>query len=305
MLPHPSLGRVLGSLSARTTFEMQPGVGAVSASGYIGAPLLRGLRAETGMTWFRGGRGLGFSLLIAAELPSVRSYTTVSAGGGTEPLGTQYISGSTIYNPTRGSMDFSGSPALSRGGVTGRVFLDINGNGRMDRGEQPLAGVRVVVGPIWSTSDSSGRYRAWDLLPYEPTFVAVDSSTLASPLWVPAFAGVSVEPSPNRYRTLDIPVLPGGVVEGRVTGQAMGGITLRLKHKASGEQRILTTFSDGSFYGIGIRPGDWELTVDPKCLEVLKAAAEPLTFTILPNEEGSAVEGLEVQLYWATAAPSR
>ncbi len=305
VLPHPSLGRVLGSLSARTTFEMQPGVGAVSASGYIGAPLLRGLRAETGMTWFRGGRGLGFSLLIAAELPSVRSYTTVSAGGGTEPLGTQYISGSTIYNPTRGSMDFSGSPALSRGGVTGRVFLDINGNGRMDRGEQPLAGVRVVVGPIWSTSDSSGRYRAWDLLPYEPTFVAVDSSTLASPLWVPAFAGVSVEPSPNRYRTLDIPVLPGGVVEGRVTGQAMGGITLRLKHKASGEQRILTTFSDGSFYGIGIRPGDWELTVDRKCLEILKAAAEPLTFTILPSEEGSAVEGLEVQLYWATAAPSR
>ena len=153
-------------------------------------------------------------------------------------------------------------------------------------GEQPLAGVRIVVGPIWSTSDSSGRYRAWDLLPYEPTIVAVDSSTLASPLWVPAFAAASVEPSPNRYRTLDIPVLPGGVVEGRVTGQAMGGITLRLKHKASGEQRILTTFSDGTFYGIGIRPGDWELTVDPKCLEVLKAAAEPVTFTMVLKRRG-------------------
>ncbi len=300
ILPRRSLGPVLGSLSARTTFEMQPGVGPVNASAYVGAPILKGLRAETGMTWYRGSRSPGFSLLIAAELPTVRSYTTVTAGGGAEPLGTQYISGSTIYNPTRSSMDFSGSPALSRGGVTGRVFLDLNANGRMDEGEQPLAGVRIVVGPIWSTSDSSGRYRAWDLLPYEPTIVAVDSSTLASPLWVPAFAAASVEPSPNRYRTLDIPVLPGGVVEGRVTGQAMGGLTLRLKHKASGEQRILTTFSDGTFYGIGIRPGDWELTVDPKCLEVLKAAAEPLKFTMLPNEEGSAVEGLEVQLYFAT-----
>jgi hypothetical protein len=197
-------------------------------------------------------------------------------------------------------MDFSGSPALSRGGVTGRVFLDMNANGRMDDGERPLAGVRIVVGPIWSTSDSSGRYRAWDLLPYEPTMVAVDSSTLASPLWVPAFAAASVEPSPNRYRTLDIPVLPGGVVEGRVTGAAMGGVSLRLKHKASGEQRILTTFSDGTFYGIGFRPGDWELTVDPKCLEVLKAAAEPLRFTMLSSEEGDAAEGLEVQLYFAT-----
>jgi hypothetical protein len=300
VLPRRSLGPVLGSLSARTTFEMQPGVGPVNASAYVGAPLLKGLRAETGMTWYRGSRGPGFSLLIAAELPTVRSYTTVTGGGGAEPVGTQYISGSTIYNPTRSSMDFSGSPALSRGGVTGRVFLDMNANGRMDDGEQPLAGVRIVVGPIWATSDSSGRYRAWDLLPYEPTMVAVDSSTLASPLWVPAFAAASVEPSPNRYRTLDIPVLPGGVVEGRVTGAAMGGITLRLKHKASGEQRILTTFSDGTFYGIGFRPGDWELTVDPKCLEVLNAAAEPLMFTMLSSEEGGAAEGLEVQLYFAT-----
>ncbi|HEY7029351.1 MAG TPA: hypothetical protein VH438_17180 [Gemmatimonadales bacterium] len=300
ILPRQGLGPVFGSISARTSFEMQPGVGAVNASAYIGAPIIKGLRAETGMTWFRGGRGPGFSLLIAAELPSVRSYTTLTAGGGAEPLGTQYISGSTIYNPTRGSMDFSSNPGLSRGGVTGRVFLDLNGNGHMDGGEQPLAGVRIVVGGIWSTSDSSGRYRAWDLLPYEPTTVVVDSSTLASPLWVPAFAAASVEPSPNRYRTLDIPVLPGGVVEGRVAGTRMGGITLRFKHKASGEQRILTTFSDGTFYGIGFRPGDWELTVDPKCLEVLKAAAEPLAFTLLPSEEGSTAEGLEVQLYFAT-----
>lgn len=299
ILPRQSFGPVLGSFSARTTFEMQPGVGAVNASAYLGAPIIKGLRAETGMTWFRGGKGPGFSLLIAAELPSVRSYTTVTGGGGAETVGTQYISGSTIYNPTRSSLDFSGTPALSRGGVTGRVFLDLNGNGKLDQGEQPLPDVRIVVGSIWSTSDSSGRYRAWDLLPYEPTVIAVDSSTLASPLWVPAFAAASVEPSPNRYRTLDIPVLPGGVVEGRVTGASLGGITLRLKHKASGEQRLLTTFSDGTFYGIGFRPGDWELTVDPKCLEVLKAAAEPLRFTLLSSEEGSAAEGLEVQLFFA------
>ena len=297
VLPHPSLGPVLGSLSARTTFELQTGVGAVSASGYIGAPLIRGLRAETGMTWFRGSHGPGFSLLIAAELPSVRSYTTLSGGGGTQAVGSQYVSGSAIYNPTRGSVDFWGSPALSRGGVTGRVFLDMNGNGKLDGNDQLLRGVRIVVGGMWSTSDSSGQYRAWDLLPYEPTMVAVDSSTLASPLWVPAFAVATVEPSPNRYRTLDIPVLPGGVVEGRLVDHQIAGVTLRLKHKASGEQRLITTFSDGTFYAIGIRPGDWELTVDPRCLELLKLTAEPLAFTILPSAEGSSVEGLEVQLH--------
>jgi len=70
-----------------------------------------------------------------------------------------------------------------------------------------------------------------------------------------------------------------------------------LKHKASGEQRVLTTFSDGSFYAIGVRPGDWELTVDRKCLDVLKASAEPLRFTLAPSVEGTTVSGLEVVLH--------
>jgi hypothetical protein len=188
---------------------MQPGVGPVNASAYVGAPLLKGLRAETGMTWYRGSRSPGFSLLIAAELPTVRSYTTVTGGAGAQPVGTQYISGSTIYNPTRSSMDFSGSPALSRGGVTGRVFLDMNANGRMDEGEQPLAGVRIVVGPIWSTSDSSGRYRAGTPA-LRTTMVAVDSSTLLLP-WVLRLPPHRLNPRPIATAP-DIPT-PGGVVE--------------------------------------------------------------------------------------------
>lgn len=300
VLPQPSLGKVLGSLSARTSFEVEQGVGPSSASGYLGATLMRGLRGEAGVSWFRGSKGPALSLLVAAELPTVRSYTTVTAGGGNQALGSQYVTGSAIYDRARGGVDFSGSSALSRGGVSGRVFLDANGNGRLDPGEELLPNVRVIVGPTFSFSDTNGTFKVWDLLPYEPTSVTVDSTTLTSPLWVPAFARVQVEPSPNRYRIVDIPILPGGVVEGRVTspdGRSLAGISVVLKHKASGEQRVLTTFSDGSFYAIGVRPGDWELTVDRKCLEVLKASAEPLKFTLTPSVEGTTVSGLEVVLH--------
>ncbi len=300
ILPHPSLGKVLGSIMARTTLEFERGVGAASASGFVSMPLLRGLRAETGVTWFRGNRGPGFSLLIAAELPSVRSYTTVTGGGGAQTMGTQYVTGSAIYNPSRGSVDFSGSPALSRGGVTGRVFLDVNGNGSFDADDQPLPGVRVVVGPTFAFSDAKGAYHVWDVLPYEPTPVTVDSASLASPLWVPAFATTMIEPAPNRYRRLDIPVLPGGVIEGRVARASgsgtTGGIVLVLTHKQSGERRLLTTFGDGTFYAIGVRPGAWEIAVDPKCLSLLRASADPLRFTVAPSAEGTTVEGMVVQL---------
>jgi hypothetical protein len=315
MLPRPSLGRILGSLTARTTLELEQGAGTASASAYIGIPIIRGLRSETGVSWFRGTRGATFSMLVAAELPSVRSFTTLSAGGGVPATGTQYVQGSAIYNPAGGRVDFAAGPSLQRGGVTGRVFLDLNGNGRFDRDEQQLPGVRVVVGPTFAFSDSTGAYHVWDLLPFEPTQLTVDSTTLASPLWVPAFAGASVEPSPNRYRRLDVPVLPGGAAEGRIVwadrpadaaapidssavlpGRPAAGVVLVLRHPASGEQRVITTFSDGGFYVMGLRPGDWELTVDRRCLGVLRAGSETVRFTIQADVDGDSVTGLDVVL---------
>lgn len=300
VLPQPSLGPTLGLFTARTSLEIEPGVGASSASGYLGVPLLRGLRAETGLSWYRGGRGATFSFMLAAELPTVRSYTTVTAGNG-QTLGSQYVSGSAIYNPSRSGVDFSGTAALERGGVTGKVYLDENSNGRQDPGEPGLPEVRVIVGPTFSFTDSNGVYRVWDILPYEPTSVMVDSTTLASPLWVPAFGMASVEPSPNRYRRLDLAVLPGGVAEGTVSwgagrAGAVGGVTLVFKHVESGEQRVVTTFSDGSFYVMGLRPGSWELGADSRCLETLGATVEMQRFVIAASAEGTALEGLKVEL---------
>jgi hypothetical protein len=310
VLPHPELGPVLGRLTARTTLELQQGEGAASGSAYLGLPILRGLRSEAGVSWFRGA-GAVFSLLVAAELPTVRSYTTVTAGAGREALGSQYVQGSAIYNPARGSVDFAANPALERGGVTGRVFLDRNGNGRRDAGEPPVPGVRVLVGSGYATTDSSGIYHLWDLLAFDPVGVAVDSASLPSPLWVPAFALASVEVSPNRYRTLDIPLLPGGVVEGRVAWAAesaeasaptddaarpVAGVTLVLRHLKTGQRQVITTFSDGGFYAMGIRPGEWELSVDPKCLSLIGAQAAPARFTMAADPDGGSVSGLEVRL---------
>ena len=299
ILPQPSLGPALGGVTARASLEYEKGVGAAAASAYLSRTLTRGLRAEVGTSWYRGLRGPEFSLLFAAELPSVRSYTTMTAGGGQEARGIQYVTGSAIYNPARGGVDFSGSPGLARGGVTGRVFLDLNGNGHFDRGEEPLEGVRVVVGPVFAMSDAHGTYRVWDLLPYEPTAVTVDSLSLGSPLWVPAFAMASIEPSPNRYRTLDVPVLPGGVLEGRVTtasGLPAAGATLVLTHPQSGEQRLVRTFSDGTYYLLGVRPGEWQLSVDAKCLEIYRATAPVLRFTVAGNRDGATLSGLDIQL---------
>ena len=106
--------------------------------------------------------------------------------------------------------------------------------------------------------------------------------------------------SPNRYRKLDVPIVPGGTVEGRVLmasgAVAPGGILLAFTHKESGERRLITTFGDGSFYAIGIRPGEWDVAVDPKCLTRLNLTARPVAFTMRAEADGAVVDGLDIQL---------
>src|SRR2546422_5489181 len=45
------------------------------------------------------------------------------------------------------------------------------------------------------------------------------------------------------------------------------GVTLTLTERRTGARRSFTTFSDGGFYVLGVKPGDYDLTVDPRSEE--------------------------------------
>jgi hypothetical protein len=130
----------------------------------------------------------------------------------------------------------------------------------------------------------------------------VDPSTLVSPLWRPAYNSVSLETGPNRFRSLDIPIVPTGVIEGRVVRRtvdstvASPGVRLLLRRRGSSQTEQLVTFSDGGFYLIGVKPGAYELSVDPRVLARLDLTAEPLGFTVPTSPDGATVDGLELRL---------
>jgi hypothetical protein len=64
------------------------------------------------------------------------------------------------------------------GRISGTVWLDLNENGRLDEGEQPLADVRVVTGSGRDTlTDANGNFVLGDLPPGEHV-VLVDEKTL-------------------------------------------------------------------------------------------------------------------------------
>ena len=300
ILPRDNLGSFLSRVTARTSFEVEGSGRAVSASAFLARPLGNGFRVETGLAWMRGG-GTMFSLVLSTTLNKVRAFSTITSGpSGTD--GTNFVQGSLLYTPSSRHLALSSGPAVQRAGVSGRVFLDANGNGRWDADEELLRDVQVRVGNLSALTDSLGQYRMWDLLPFEPVLVVVDTASLQSPLWVPSYGAVSLEPGPNQFRLLDLPVVPGGVVEGRVIRETasgplgIGGVTIYITDRKSGQRRSTVTFSDGAFYALGIKPGSYEITVADAVAQRLRITAESVYFTMGAGRDGETVSELEIIL---------
>lgn len=297
------LPRVFRQVFVRTTTEVERRAGLVAWSAVAARTLGAGrqnLRLELGTQWRRETPGLTWSAALTSSFPAFRAVTSATAPPGRPVSGTQFVQGSVLWDRASGRLDVAPGPALERSGLSGSVFLDENANGRRDLGEPGLAGVRLLVGSLGTVTDSSGGYGLWDLVPFEPVFVSLDSMTLESPLLVPLHARASIVPGPNRYRRLDVPVVQAGVIEGRVlrdgTGRGVGGVTLILTERRSGARRTLVTFTDGAFYLMGVKPGEYELAIPAEVLDVLGLTAAPLRFTLAPGAEGVGRADLELVL---------
>jgi hypothetical protein len=224
----------------------------------------------------------------------------MSAAQGSAASLTQLVQGSVLYNRASGAFGLGAGPSLQRAGLAGRVFLDQNQNGLYDPGERGLRNVRVQVGTGAALSDSSGAYQVWDIVPFEPVLVAVDSLSFESPLWLAPSPVVRVIPGPNQFTLYDVPIIVGGLLEGQLIGpneeSGMGGITLLLSRTGTDEPRRIITFSDGAFYVLGLAPGEYDLSVEPEWLERVGYAAEPQRVVVAPgSDEGSTP--LEVRLH--------
>jgi len=300
VLPNARLGRVLGPALLRGTVEGGRR-GLSQASAFLARPLPLGMRLDAGAAWMRGGAGAVWTATLSRDLSTVRAYTTVTAAPGAPPAGAQVVQGSAVWNGQRRALGFVPGPSVQRAGLSGRVFLDADADGRFGAGDEPLSGVTVRVGSSSAVSGAGGWFSLWDVAPFQPLPVTVDSMTLASPLWVPA-GEVTVEPGPNRYAALDVPIVPGGVVEGvallqtAAGTQPLGGARLVLVNRRTGERRPVTAFVDGEFSAIAVRPGEYQVEVERSTLERLEATAEPVRFTLVPSAEGATVSGVRVVL---------
>ncbi len=249
-------------------------------------------------------RATTFNLQIIADLPFTRSTTGAQVRNGAGYY-TENLSGSIGYDSNYKTFLFNNLPWVGRSAASIRMFVDANGNGKYDKGEEIIKNGEVTLRQaVASETSSDGIIRDWNLLPYTQYSADVDLSSIRNPLWIPKLRSFSFITDPNSYKRIDVPFFVGGIVEGKVLRLAgtkmtsVPGLTLYIKSKSTGRTTSVSVFNDGSFYYMGLQPGEYEAYVDSTQLSVLGVYADPaiLNFNIKPTKNGDFVEGLKIIL---------
>ncbi|HET9012204.1 MAG TPA: hypothetical protein VFN38_10350 [Gemmatimonadaceae bacterium] len=241
----------------------------------------RGASALT-LRWQRG-TGMVLSLGFNGALSAMRLTSRLSASR-TQPtyLATS-ASGAVALDGTHRPTAFEG-PGVGLSGVAGRVFYDVNADGRFDAGDLPAAGVRVVVSGAQVRSDSSGAYHAWSVVPYEPSAIAIDTLAFTDFSWTLLRGRTSLRATPGTFNRIDFPLVRTRELAGSVVGDSsiatVGGVTLLLTSESGGITHRMVTYSDGTFYLSRVLPGRYTLSVAPTALEALHAATEPAVMPV-------------------------
>ncbi|HEY9165251.1 MAG TPA: SPOR domain-containing protein [Candidatus Kryptonia bacterium] len=249
-------------------------------------------------------RFTSFNLQIIADLPFTRSTTTAQTQQGNSWF-SENVSGAVGFDANYRNFVFNDQQWVGHSASSMRMFVDNNGNGKYDPGEAVIQDGAVTLRQgVASETSQNGVIREWNLLPYTQYSADIDIASIKNPLWIPRQKSFSFVTDPESYKRIDIPFFVGGIVDGSVVKleggyeTAIPGLTIEVKSLGSTLQKTLSVFNDGSFYYMGLPPGDYEAYVDSSQLSILGVYAEPaiIRFQVKPTKDGDYVEGLKMVL---------
>jgi hypothetical protein len=235
--------------------------------GQVTYQINNGLSLNVATTWQRN-FGASLSVTLNAYLNQFQSSVQAVAAEDAASQVTQFSQGTIYWDEGTSRVDFAPGPGVEQGGLSGFVFMDSNGNGVRDEGEEGMPGVRLVVGGKTVTSDDQGRHTSWDLIPYQQVEVWADSTSIMDPTLVPQQSRVRVDVPPSSFGRVDIPLTVSRQIAGQVSqvqdastaeGLALPYAELELVNTETGDIREFQAFSDGQFYEAAVRPGTYEV----------------------------------------------
>jgi len=186
---------------------------------------------------------------------------------------------------------------VGRSTATFRFYVDSNANNKFDEDEEIIKGGNVKMGTSVIDREESGIIRARELDPYTIYSVDIDQNGIRNPLLVPGIKRFSFVADPNTVKNIEIPFYIAGEIDGKVSRKIgtnysdVGGIKVYIKNLDDDKIEKIVTFSDGSYYYFGLRPGKYIAYLDEEQLKILriKKAIMPFEFTVSPVEDGDII----------------
>jgi hypothetical protein len=217
----------------------------------------------------------------------------------------EYARGSLLIDSKNSYLGFSNRTNVGKGGLEIVAFLDLNCNGKRDKGEYKVNGLKLhLTGGLIKTDDADTVIRVMNLEPFTSYFLELDRNSFDNVAWQIKNVTISVAIDPNQFKLVEIPVAVLGEVSGMVYVADAGGqrgqgrIIVNLFRSDSTLFTRTETESDGYFNYLGLPPGSYYLQVDRNQLErlTMKCTEAKIPFMIRQNKNGDQVEDLEITL---------
>jgi hypothetical protein len=220
--------------------------------------------------------------------PFIRSQTSATKSNYGVTLN-QVFSGEIIGSLEEADVMFRNRTQKRRGYIQTHAFYDANNNGKLDKDEKYLKDVNIGVdrlgyygGSVTQKVDDHTYITAGEN--YRDYVFKIRNRDLEEPFWVPSHERISTKAEPNKLKTLNIPVVYGGIIKGVVnllSGESASGVPVTLvKDDNIKFKKIVKTGSSGDFEFPVVPPGNYTVTLDNEYLSSVGYISEPLVQTI-------------------------
>jgi hypothetical protein len=213
----------------------------------------------------------------------------------------QYARGSLINDRKTHYLGTDNRTNVGKGGISIIPFLDLNSNGKRDRGEPRAYGLNLRAnGGRIEKSARDTTIRILGLEPYTACYIELDPNSFDNVSWRLTKKTLNVSVDPDVLKLIEIPIT--------IAGEANGNVSLEENGEKKGLGRIIVsvykanlktvgktlTEDDGYFSYFGLVPGKYFLRIDTAQLNKLSMTSEPetLSFDIKPGIDGDIVDGL-------------
>lgn len=220
---------------------------------------------------------------------------------------TSVARGSVLVDPKSSFLGLSNENNVGKGGLIIAAFLDLNNNGKREKGEPAAPGLKLKVsGGRIKRDDKDTTVRVTGLDPYTTYYVELNKSSFDNIAWQIRKPTIKITIDPNYFTYVSVPVSILGEINGTVyldqKGERTGLGRMLVDIFRSDSTLVMQTISeaDGYFSYLGLAPGNYFARINADQLKKLKMECEPvyLPFIIRNNRDGDAVTGVKLTVHY-------